>query len=297
MPRSFRHLLAAALAVAALSVSVLPAFAADQPILTGTVVDAAGQPFPVENGTLTMTAPDGGGIYGTQVSVGGDGSFEVEVMPWGTDATPAEVTISVTGVVGDSEVNDTGCTDQFAPVAEATFEVALENGEPEPFVLVAEERLIGTVCGEGSSPGTTLPPSEVQPSDAPASEAPAVVAPVTPAPSQPLLVVEPVAPAADSGAPCLARRPCRRRGNRPHRARSVARPLPPLARLSLPAQPGTKLRRTVRVALSAFGSSRQIDCQVPSAIRPPTTGTVSVGAASSGTRWSAPCPGDPWRWR
>ena len=202
MPRSIRHLLAATLAVAALSVAVLPAFAADEPVLSGTVVDAAGEPFPVENGTLTMTAPDGGGIYGTQVSVGGDGSFEVEVMPWGSDAIPAEVTISITGVVGDTEVNATGCTDQFAPVAESTFEVALESGEPEPVVLVAEERLIGTVCGEGSSPGTTLPPSEVQPSEAPAREAPAVVAPVTPAPSQPLLVLEPVTePASDSGPP------------------------------------------------------------------------------------------------
>ena len=202
MPRSIRHLLAAALAVAAISATVLPAFAADQPILTGTVLDAAGQPFPVENGTLTMTAPDGGGIYGAQVSVGGDGSFEVEVMPWGTDATPAEVTISITGVVGDTEVNATGCTDQFAPVAESTFQVALEsNGESEPLVMVAEERLIGTVCGEGSSPGITLPPSEVQPSEAPESEAPAVVAPVTPAPTQAPAVVEPVAPAADSGAP------------------------------------------------------------------------------------------------
>ena len=202
MPRSIRHLLAAALAIAALSVTVLPVFAADQPVLTGTVLDAAGEPFPVEDGTLRMTAPDGGGIYAAQVSVGGDGSFEVEVMPWGTDATPAEVTISITGVAGDTVVNATGCTDQFAPVAESTFQVALESsGEPEPVVLVAEERLIGTVCGEGSSPGITLPPSEVQPSEAPASEAPAVVAPVTPAPTQAPAVVEPVAPAADSGVP------------------------------------------------------------------------------------------------
>ena len=47
-------------------------------------------------------------------------------------------------------------------------------------------------------------------------------------------------------------------------------------------QPARKLRRTVRVALSGFGSSRQIDCHVPSASRPPTTGTVSDGDASSG---------------
>ena len=35
--------------------------------------------------------------------------------------------------------------------------------------------------------------------------------------------------------------------------------------------------------MSAFGSSRQIDCHVPSASRPPRTGTVSDGAASSGS--------------
>ena len=50
-----------------------------------------------------------------------------------------------------------------------------------------------------------------------------------------------------------------------------------------------------RVALSALGSSRAIDCQVPSASRPAMTGTVSDGAASSGSTWSAPWPGDPWR--
>ena len=201
MPRSIRHLLAATLAVAGLVVAVLPTFAADQPVLTGTVVDATGQPFPVENGTLTMTAPDGGGIFGTQVSVSGDGSFEVEVMPWGTDAVPAEVTISVTGV-GTTETNASGCTDQFAPVAESTFQVALESGgEPEPVALVAAERLVATVCGAGSSPGITLPPSEVQPSEAPASQPPAVVEPVTPAPSTPLLVLEPVTPADEGGLP------------------------------------------------------------------------------------------------
>ena len=52
--------------------------------------------------------------------------------------------------------------------------------------------------------------------------------------------------------------------------------------------PTRKLSRTVRVALSAFGSRRAIDCHVPSASRPPTTGTVSDGGARSGTTWSAP---------
>ena len=202
MPRSIRHILAVAFAVTALSISVVPVLAADSPVLTGIVVDANGEPFPVENGLLEMSAPDGGGIHAAQVSVGGDGSFEVEVMPWGTAGNPAEVTITITGAVAETVETAAGCTDQFAPVAEATFPVALESGgDPEPVALVAEERLIGTVCGEGSSADPTLPPSEVQPTEAPASEPPAVVAPVTPAPSQPLLVLEPITPTADSGPP------------------------------------------------------------------------------------------------
>jgi hypothetical protein len=201
VPRSIRHIAATALAVAALALGAVPAFAADQPVLTGVVVDANGDPFPVENGLLEMTAPDGGGIHAAQVSVGGDGSFEVEVMPWGTDDNPAEITITITGVVAET-VENAGCTDQFAPVAESTFPVALENGgEPERVELVAEERLIGSVCGEGNSSEPTLPPSEVDPATPVPSEPPAVVEPITPAPSQPLLVLEPVTPTSDSGAP------------------------------------------------------------------------------------------------
>jgi hypothetical protein len=200
VPRSIRHLVAIALAATAMSVMVVPVFAADAPVLTGTVVDANGEPFPVENGLLEMTAPDGGGIHAAQVSVGGDGSFEVEVMPWGTDANPAEVTITITGVVAETTEDAAGCTNQFAPVAEATFPIALESGgEPEPVVLVADEQLIGTVCGAGGSAGPTLPPSEVDPVTPVPSEVPAVVEPVTPAPSHPLLVLEPVTPTADSG--------------------------------------------------------------------------------------------------
>ena len=50
------------------------------------------------------------------------------------------------------------------------------------------------------------------------------------------------------------------RTRRARRWRRIGRPVA--------AQPGRKLSRTVRVALSAFGSSRQIDCHVPSAEPP-----------------------------
>jgi hypothetical protein len=199
VPRSLRHIAATALATAVVTLCAVPALAADQPVLAGTVVDANGDPFPVENGLLEMTAPDGGGIHAAQVSVGGDGSFEVEVMPWGTDDNPAEVTITITGVVASTVETAAGCTDQLAPVAESTFAVALANGgQPEPVELVAEERLIGSLCGEGSSSEATLPPSEVDPASPVPSEPPAIVEPETPAPSEAPVAI-PAEPTSDGG--------------------------------------------------------------------------------------------------
>lgn len=187
MPRSFRHLLAVTLASAALSVAAVPALAADEPVLTGTVLDANGAPFPVEEARMTMTGPDGAGIHAAQIEVGADGTFEVALMPWGTTEAPAEVTIAITGAGTESVPNDVGCTDEVAQVAEATVDVTLEDGgEPEPIQIVAESRIVGTVCGAQATPRTTLPPS--------------AVSPVTPAPS-----AAPAAPIADpeGGVPWL----------------------------------------------------------------------------------------------
>ena len=50
------------------------------------------------------------------------------------------------------------------------------------------------------------------------------------------------------------------------------------------AQPGRKLSRTVRVAWSEFGSSSATDCQVPSAMRPSTTGTTGTARPAAAGR-------------
>jgi hypothetical protein len=184
VPRSIRNFLAALVAVTALALAAVPAFAADEPVLSGTVVDAAGQPFPVEDARMTMTGPDGGGLHAAQVEIAADGSFDVALMPWGTAESPAQVTITVTGAVSEVVTNADGCNDSYAPVAESTVDVALESGgEPDPIELVAEPQLIGTVCGAGATPVVTLPPT--------------VVNPVTPAPS--VAPVAPVAPVAGGG--------------------------------------------------------------------------------------------------
>src|SRR5688572_11773964 len=58
-------------------------------------------------------------------------------------------------------------------------------------------------------------------------------------------------------------------------------------------QPPTKDRRTERCGLSVLVSTRQIDCQVPSAGRPSMTGMVSEGETRAGRTWSRPWPGLP----
>src|SRR5579884_3067434 len=77
-----------------------------------------------------------------------------------------------------------------------------------------------------------------------------------------------------------ARRPCRLPGQGP-----------------LTSQPATKLSRTRRRGLSEFRSTRTMLCHVPSSIWPAWTGTVTDGPTSAGRTWSAPWPGEPWRWR
>ncbi len=206
VPRSLRHLLAVAVAILALSTAAVPAFAADEPVLTGTIVKADGTPFPIEVARMTMTGPDGGGIHAEVIEPGVDGSFEVVLMPWGTAEAPAEVRITVTGAGTESVPNAAGCVDEVAHVADATFEVALQDGgEPQPVQVVAEAQIVGTVCGAQATPGTTLPPSGVSPVTPAPSAAPAApVAPIADTegspPWLPLLLLAVVAVAAILGA-------------------------------------------------------------------------------------------------
>ena len=58
-------------------------------------------------------------------------------------------------------------------------------------------------------------------------------------------------------------------------------------------QPGRNERRTVRRRLSTFRSTRHTLCQVPSAMRPPSTGIDAYGGTSAGITCERPCPGDP----
>jgi imidazolonepropionase len=51
---------------------------------------------------------------------------------------------------------------------------------------------------------------------------------------------------------------------------------------------GRKLNRTRRRGLSTLGSTRTTDCQVPSVMRPSSTGTTSEGDTNAGITWSRP---------
>src|ERR1700722_833396 len=58
-----------------------------------------------------------------------------------------------------------------------------------------------------------------------------------------------------------------------------------------------KDRRTCRSGLSTFRSHSATDCQVPSARRPPRTGTLAYGAMNAGSTCDRPCPREPWACR
>jgi hypothetical protein len=161
VPHSVHRVLAAAAAILLLAAASGTALAVDEPVLHGIVIGADGNPFTVEEARLTLSAPDDGGVIATKFEIADDGSFEVPLMPWGTTTAPAEVRLTVTGVVTTVVLADDGCSQQFAPVAESTFPVALAGGaQPAPVQLVAHERLVETVCGGLATPAITLPPTD-----------------------------------------------------------------------------------------------------------------------------------------
>lgn len=164
---------ALALAAAALAVSAVPALAADEPVLTGTILDASGQPLEIVDADMTMTAPDGGGVHAAPMVIGEDGSFEVGLMPWGTADNPALVEIVATGVPFEAPGLEEGCLDQVVPTVDVALEVALESGgEPVPVELVAEPEVVSTVCGATGTSAPTLPPSNVDPTAVPVVTSP-----------------------------------------------------------------------------------------------------------------------------
>lgn len=173
MRQSIRRPAAFAIAIAALAVGAIPALAADEPVLIGTILDGSGQPIEIVDADMTMTAPDGGGIHGAPMVIAEDGSFEVGLMPWGTADNPALVEIVVTGVQFEAPGIEAGCVDQVVPTVDVTLEVALESGgEPAPVALVAENQVVSTVCGATGTAAPTLPPSNVDPTAAPALTSP-----------------------------------------------------------------------------------------------------------------------------
>jgi hypothetical protein len=164
VPRSALRIVASAAAIVLLALAALPVMAAGEPVLRGRILDADGNPFPVESARMTLIAPDGGGSVASKFEVAEDGSFEVALMPWGSVQAPAQVRIDVTGAVTSVVVDDEGCSEQFAPLVQAVFPVALESGsDPEPVELIGREVPVGTVCGNVAAPGTTLPPTDVNP--------------------------------------------------------------------------------------------------------------------------------------
>jgi hypothetical protein len=131
------------------------ALAADDPAaieLTGRVVDGSGAPLPAIDLLVSEELPPDGGAAAFPVTTGSDGTFRVELHPWGTTDAPARLSVAT---LPESSLDRVvaNCSQTWSVLVDARHDVAWAEGGPaEPLVLVAETTLLGEVCGTVGSP-------------------------------------------------------------------------------------------------------------------------------------------------
>ncbi|MFL5778058.1 MAG: hypothetical protein ACJ761_03845 [Chloroflexota bacterium] len=142
------------------------------PVLHGTIVDQHGDAFTVLKGAVSQVPPGGGDPFEFPLKVASDGSFDVTLKAIGTEDAPSRVEVTAWGAVTRTAPgDDPACTDQFGPLATATYDLALADGkDPEAVRIEAVEILVGTVCSDvgtprpsataRATPKPTLPPTD-----------------------------------------------------------------------------------------------------------------------------------------
>jgi hypothetical protein len=145
--------------------------AADPPTvaLSGTVVDGGGAPLGGLHLMISEELPPDGGAVAVQATTAANGSFAVDVQPWGTADAPASVTIKT---LPETEIQVAGvtCTQTWGVELLHTANVAWADAPPDPLTLTATTTLLGEVCGttgtpsnsqgSGGRPALTPPPTD-----------------------------------------------------------------------------------------------------------------------------------------
>ena len=97
VPRATASGLVLALAVGvAGTTGISTALAVDSPTtvaLSGSLRDAAGSPLAAIHLVIAEEQSADGGLAGYEVVTARDGTFRLDVQPWGTAATPARITV------------------------------------------------------------------------------------------------------------------------------------------------------------------------------------------------------------
>ncbi|HET9615294.1 MAG TPA: hypothetical protein VFP22_10815 [Candidatus Limnocylindrales bacterium] len=138
------------------TMAISGALAVDPPptlALRGMIVDERGAALADLHLTVSeQQAPDGG-LAGFTATTGPDGIFSVDLYAWGTDATPADVTIATAPNQRVKEVVD-GCTRTYSAIVADHRLLVLEGAAhpPKPLDIVARTALIGEVCGAKGTP-------------------------------------------------------------------------------------------------------------------------------------------------
>jgi hypothetical protein len=169
--------------------------AADAPLLTGFVLDAAGGPVGLVSAWVAMERADGGRWVGP-IGQSAGGGFAVRVQPWGTDDEPARLEVRVIGAsTGQRSVGD--CTYTDGHLGSLALDVALAEGlDPDPVTITTTVGQQGALCGAVATPGpgSSAPSTGVAPPVGPTitlppTDAGAAIRGDTGAPLLPALIV------------------------------------------------------------------------------------------------------------
>jgi hypothetical protein len=135
------------------------ALAADPAMVTigGSLVDGDGAGLGGIHLVIVEELPPDGGPEAYSVTTGDDGSFSLEVHPWGTTEAPASLSI---GTPPDESIELIGdaCSRTWAVQVVDHRSVALAEAAPDPIALTATMTLIGEVCGTTATPPTPTSP-------------------------------------------------------------------------------------------------------------------------------------------
>lgn len=154
-------MLVAVLALAGSVAAASPTTATPDPtfVLTGRILNTAGQPIVVSSAEVFEPFADGT-YYSAPLDVAADGTFSVALVPAGTSASPVTAMVEAFGPPLPDSTDIPGCVYTYAPAGDVS--VSLTGTPPSSPVVVTIEAVsvFQAICTGTASPTITLPPTD-----------------------------------------------------------------------------------------------------------------------------------------